>query len=55
MATDDDEADRVRGLLRSVRHPGFERDIVAAGFVKDIEDEGKRVTVLFAPNTRSQA
>ena len=55
MATDNDEAERVRGLLRSVRYPGFKRDIVAAGFVKDIEAEGKRVTVHFAPNTRNQA
>ena len=55
MATDNDEAERVRSLLRSVRHPGFKRDIVAAGFVKDIEAEGKRVTVHFAPNTRNQA
>jgi metal-sulfur cluster biosynthetic enzyme len=54
MATDNDEAERVRGLLRSVRYPGFQRDIVAVGFVKDIKVEGKRVTVHFAPNTRSQ-
>ncbi len=40
MATDKNEADRVRGLLRSVRYPGFKRDIVAAGFVKNIEAEG---------------
>ncbi len=51
----DDEAERVRGLLRSVGYPGFTRDIVAAGFVKGIEAEGKRVTVHFAPNTRDQA
>ena len=50
-----DQAERVRGLLRSVRYPGFERDIVAAGFVKDIEVDGQRVTVHFAPNTRNQA
>lgn len=55
MATENDDAERVRGLLRSVRYPGFKRDIVAAGFVKDIEVEGKRVTVHFAPNTRNQA
>ncbi len=51
-ATDSDEVKRVRGLLRSVRYPGFKRDIVAVGFVKGIEVEGKRVTVHFAPNTR---
>jgi metal-sulfur cluster biosynthetic enzyme len=55
MATDTSEPERVRGLLRSVRCPGFQRDIVAAGFVKDIEVEGKRVTVHFAPDTRDQA
>ena len=55
MATDNDEAGRVRGLLRSVRYPGFQRDIVAAGFVKDIEVEGERVTVHFAPDTRNAA
>ncbi len=55
MTTDNDEADRLRALLRSVRYPGFQRDIVAAGFVKDIDVEGRRVTVHFAPNTRNQA
>jgi metal-sulfur cluster biosynthetic enzyme len=55
MAADNEEAERVRDLLRSVQFPGFQRDIVAAGFVKDIEVEGKRVTVRFAPNTRNQA
>ncbi len=55
MTTDNDEADRLRALLRTVRYPGFQRDIVAAGFVKDIEVEGGRVTVHFAPNTRDQA
>ncbi len=55
MATDKNEAERVRSLLRSVRYPGFKRDIVAAGFVKDIEAEGERVRVHFAPNTRNQA
>ncbi len=50
-----EQAVRVRGLLRSVRYPGFERDIVAAGFVKEIEVDGDRVTVHFAPNTRNKA
>lgn len=50
-----DQAEQVRGLLRSVKHPGFERDIVAAGFVKEIEVEARGVTVHFAPNTRDQA
>jgi metal-sulfur cluster biosynthetic enzyme len=55
MTTDNDDRERVRSLLRSVQYPGFQRDIVAAGFVKDIEVEDGRVTVHFAPNTRDQA
>ncbi len=55
MTTDNDEADRLRAVLRTVRYPGFQRDIVAAGFVKDIDVEGGRVTVHFAPNTRDRA
>jgi metal-sulfur cluster biosynthetic enzyme len=54
MAAINDAAERVRALLRSVRYPGFQRDIVAAGFVKEIEIEGGRLTVHFAPNTRNQ-
>lgn len=54
MATNEDEADRVRGLLRAVQYPGFGRSIVAAGFVEEIEVDGTRVTVHFAPNTRDQ-
>ena len=54
MATANDEAERVRGLLRTVQYPGFRRDIVAVGFVKDIEVNGPQVTVHFAPNTRNQ-
>ena len=51
MATDNDEAERVRGSLRAVLLPGSRRNIVAAGFIKDIEVEDARVTVHFAPNT----
>ncbi|MFQ5765232.1 MAG: iron-sulfur cluster assembly protein [Rhodospirillales bacterium] len=47
--------EQVRSLLRAVQFPGFQRDIIAAGFVKDIDVEGKRVTVHFAPDTRNQA
>jgi len=54
MATDNDEAERVRAALRAVLVPGSQRNIVAAGFVKDIEIEDARVTVHFAPNTRNQ-
>ncbi|MCH8998019.1 MAG: iron-sulfur cluster assembly protein [Proteobacteria bacterium] len=55
MATDNDQAERLRGALRAVLLPGTQRNIVAAGFVKDIEVEDARVTVHFAPNTRNQA
>lgn len=54
-ATSAEGTERVRELLRSVQYPGFQRDIVAAGFVKEIEIAGKRVTIHFAPNTRNQA
>ena len=54
MAAANDETERVRGLLRTVQYPGFRRDIVAVGFVKDIELNGSQVTVHFAPNTTNQ-
>jgi metal-sulfur cluster biosynthetic enzyme len=55
MASDNDRKEQARGLLRTVRFPDFQRDIVAAGFVKDIQVQGNRVIVHFAPNTRNQA
>jgi metal-sulfur cluster biosynthetic enzyme len=54
MATVNDDSERVRGLLRTVQYPGFRRDIVAVGFIKDIEVNGSQVTVHFAPNTTNQ-
>ena len=54
MATVNDDSERVRGLLRTVQYPGFQRDIVAVGFIKDIEVNGSQVTVHFAPNTTNQ-
>jgi metal-sulfur cluster biosynthetic enzyme len=54
MAINKDEVERVRSLLRFVQFPASQRNIVAAGFVKDIEIENARVTVHFAPNTRDQ-
>jgi metal-sulfur cluster biosynthetic enzyme len=54
MASDSEEAERVRGSLRAVLLPGSQRNIVAAGFVTDIEVEDARVTVHFAPNTRNR-
>jgi metal-sulfur cluster biosynthetic enzyme len=52
MANNDVEG--VRTLLRAVGYPGFRRDIVASGFVKEIEIDGNAVTIHFAPNTRNQ-
>src|SRR5215475_9393895 len=37
--------------LRQVKYPGFSRDIVAFGMVKDIEVGGAGVTVQLAPST----
>ncbi len=55
MMTDKNEVEVVRDLLRSVRYPGFQRDIVGAGFVKDIDVSENTVTVHFAPDTRDQS
>ncbi len=55
MATDNKEAERVRGPLRTILLPGSQRNIAAAGFVTDIEVEDARVAVHFAPNTRNLA
>jgi metal-sulfur cluster biosynthetic enzyme len=55
MTTDSDEAERLRDSLRTVLLPGSQRNIVAAGFVKDIEVEDGRVTVHFVPNIRNLA
>jgi len=43
--------DQVRRLLRNVPYPGFSRDIVSAGFVKDIDTDGRKVVVHFRPNS----
>ncbi|MGV8839806.1 MAG: hypothetical protein ACWA6X_05825 [Bauldia sp.] len=42
----------IRSLLREVRLPGSSRDIVSAGFVKDIVGDGRGgATILFRPDT----
>lgn len=42
----------IRSLLREVRLPGSSRDIVTAGFVKDIVSDGLNgATILFRPDT----
>lgn len=47
-------AEQVLELLRSILAPGGQRDIVAAGFVKEIEVTGNDVKIVFAPDTRNQ-
>ena len=48
------KSDEIRDALRQVQHPGLSRDIVSAGFIKDIAVDGPSVTVEFSPNTQSQ-
>ena len=40
--------DQVRAALRSVRYPGFSRDIVSFGLVKDIQIDNGEVKVQLA-------
>src|SRR5438128_12207099 len=40
--------DQVRGALRSVRYPGFSRDIVSFGLVKDVQIHDGEVKVQLA-------
>lgn len=54
ISEQDDNEKHVRALLRNVQYPGFERNIVSAGFVKAIDAADRRVTIHFAPNTRNQ-
>lgn len=48
------DVDEVRARLRQVSYPGFSRDIVSQGFVRNIDVHGSVVTIHFAPNTRSK-
>lgn len=50
----DDTAEQVRTRLRQVTYPGFARDIVSMGFVKDIRVDQGGVTIEFSPNTRNE-
>lgn len=43
--------ERVRDILRGVPYPGLSRDIVSAGFVKDVVTDDGGVVVHFAPNS----
>ena len=45
------QPNEVRDLLREVQYPGFSRDIVSAGFVKEITTEISGVVVHFRPNS----
>ncbi|HWP34605.1 MAG TPA: iron-sulfur cluster assembly protein, partial [Thermodesulfobacteriota bacterium] len=42
----------VREALRQVRYPGFTRDIVSFGLVKEVQVEGGRVRVVLATAAR---
>ena len=44
-------ADSIRDILRKVPYPGFSRDIVTAGFVKEVVADETGVLVRFAPNS----
>ena len=43
--------EEIRGRLAEVRYPGYQRDIVSLGIVRDVEIDGGRVRVLLAPGT----
>jgi metal-sulfur cluster biosynthetic enzyme len=47
------QSSEVRELLRAVPYPGFSRDIVTAGFVKDITADDNGVVVHFTPNSNN--
>ncbi|MCW0218444.1 MAG: iron-sulfur cluster assembly protein, partial [Prosthecobacter sp.] len=48
MPTDSD----IRQALSQVRYPGFSRDIISFGLVKDIQIEGGKITVEISVATR---
>jgi ATP-binding protein involved in chromosome partitioning len=45
-------AELIRDALRSVRYPGFSRDIVSFGLVKDIQIDGTQVRIRLEMQTR---
>lgn len=47
--------EQVRDALRQVKYPGFSRDIISFGLVKEIRIEGPRVTVQMALATNDAA
>src|SRR5476651_2290935 len=48
-------SDSVLAQLRGVKYPGYSRDIVSFGMVKDVQIEGSRVTVRIAVTTADVA
>jgi len=46
--------DQVRDALRSVRYPGFSRDIVSFGLVKNVQIDDGEVKVQLALATNDQ-
>ena len=48
-------SDSVLAQLRGVKYPGYTRDIVSFGMVKDVQIEGTRVTVHIAQRLPSRA
>jgi metal-sulfur cluster biosynthetic enzyme len=48
------EADAIRQTLKTVRWPGFDKDIVTAGFVKKVQVIDQSVIVHFASRTSSE-
>ncbi len=49
-----DIIEQVRNQLRRVQYPGFERNIVSMGFIKEIRMDESGVTIEFSPNTRDE-
>jgi ATP-binding protein involved in chromosome partitioning len=44
--------EEILSALRSVQYPGFNRDIVSIGVIKDVEIASEGVTVIMTPTTR---
>ena len=49
-----EKIEQVRNQLRRVMYPGFERNIISMGFVKEIRMDESGVTIEFSPNTRDE-
>ena len=40
-----EKKDKIANLLKEVNYPGFSRDIISFGIVKDIDDSGKEIVI----------